>query len=198
MKKIFILVFSSIIILSCGTRKNMNYKSSLGSLENIRNISYFSPVYSFKDDESAKSRSGGYFVKYTDHAADSIFKAESKKFHIRNKIVPRDHEQSLEVRRTLNSLFEQVLNEMSIEDIKISPVVNSVAKENSDQYAMAILISPEMKREYSGFKSVTYHLLIFDTMTEKISFYGSSSSRRSPGYVDRFIHNIEEIYGLKE
>lgn len=197
MKKI-LLLFTSIVFLSCGPGKDSIYKSTSGSMENIKDISYFSPIYSFEDDESAKSRSGRYFVKYSNHAADSIFKAESEQFHIRSKIIPRDQEQSLEVLWALDSLFKQVLNEKSIKDIKIPTVLNSVAKENSDKYAMAILVSPEMKREYSGFKSITYHLLIFDTVTEKISFYGRSSSRRSSGYVERFIHNMEELYGLKE
>ncbi|NJY61444.1 hypothetical protein HC174_01570 [Salinimicrobium sp. CDJ15-81-2] len=199
-KVLGLILFSStfVVVLSCGSGTETVYKSNTGSTENIKNISYFAPVYSFKDHESSTSRKGKYLVVYTNHAADSLFRVESERYRIRKKILPEDQEVSLKILMELDSLFEEVITRESIKDVQIPPVLSSLLNDSSEQYFMGILVTPEMYRQHSEFKSITYHLLIMDSVTDRVSFYGRSSKRKRNGYVERFNKNMEEIYKSME
>lgn len=193
MKKIYLLLWVSILCLSCGTGKNEVYSLKTGSTEDIQNISYFSPVYSFKDNESANSRRGYYLVKNINHKTDSIFQVDPK-FKISHKITPQNTEVSLEILRELNSLLEQVIETGTIQSVEIPHHVRSVIKEDAERYAMAVFITPEMSRKHTTFRSITYHLLILDSKLDRISFYGSSTPKSTKWYTKGFIRSIEEIY----
>ncbi|CDF79523.1 hypothetical protein BN863_18110 [Formosa agariphila KMM 3901] len=207
MKIRILILFLITILTSCSSPRVIKFDESYS---NLTNLIYTEPIYEFASQEEKTSKSGQYFMKYTNQTLDSIFTVDSLKYKIHKKIAIKDKDKlTATLIPKLNKIIEQIQSQNSVEQIKIPKEFYSL---NESQFLMFTLIKPNLissDKRYPNsivlrpstnsffvqFSEV--YIFILDFKKDKIAFYGNSSGKlNNLGYRKKIIKDINSIYDL--
>nr|WP_293301520.1 hypothetical protein [Allomuricauda sp.] len=209
--KISILLLCSILVSCSGSR---TVAISNGSTE-LNDMGYIDPIYSFESNGAQYSKSGQYFIEYTNLALDSILKADSSKYKMDSKLIPNNNKMFRSyLQRELNIALKEIETQGSLVNIML-PENFRIMEGPNLELLMVPFIKPRLRSSGGGYighnglrivnhpylyvDSSEVNVFIFDLKQNSIVFFGRVSGKlKGKGYRKKIIDDLNSIYRLME
>lgn len=191
--------------------KSTRLVKSETSLKGLSGLAYTEPIYEFENEEVVSSKRGRLFVKYTTHIMDSIFKADSLKYKIGQKLIPQNKEVFHSyLQEELKTIMSEIALGTSPDTISI-PEKLYIIDDPQLHFLMVPMIRPKLKFFGTGYSSpnrivissrphykvteVEVNIFIFDLRQNKVAFFGQALEKlKYSGFRKKFIKDINTMY----
>ena len=144
MKNVFWFLIFAIFLSSCASPKKSNQKTKI---REITNLAYFEPLAFVgliqKDNLNTLNDSVSMISKKLLETA--ILQSTNNKVH--KKITVNDPKIREKINKELSYLFQKILNYNKIANVKITPTIDSVLKNNNQRFVLATVTDGFVKIE---------------------------------------------------